>query len=125
MNVNQILDLSLSSEYDLFVDKDRSLNSNINCTYFSGTTELPFNFTAYSAATLTVKNQNGTVLMIFSTLDGSIILGTSSFKLVKSFDEMDVIRAGQYNYDMFISGNMLPKRAFLRGKITFNQNISN
>ena len=125
MNIQNTLDLSLASVYDMIVDKDRSLASIINCTYYSGSTEVPFNFTSYTAATLTVKNDKGTILIVFNTTDGSIVLGTTSFQLVKTAAEMNVVRAGVYDYDMFITSPALPKRAFLRGKITFVQNISN
>lgn len=125
MNINNQVDLSLYSEYDFTVSKDRSLSSTINCTYMSGTTEVPFLFSGYTGATLTIKNSAGTILMTFSTLDGSIVLGTSSFQLNKTYAEMDVVRAGTYAYDMILSNSQLPKRGFLRGKITFLQNVTN
>ena len=125
MNINNQIDISLYSEYDFTVSKDRSLSSTINCTYMSGTTEVPFSFTGYSASTLTIKNSAGTILMTFSTTDGSIVLGSSSFQLNKTSAEMDVVRAGTYAYDMILSSALLPKRGFLRGKITFIQNITN
>jgi hypothetical protein len=91
----------------------------------SGDTEVQFDMSAYSGATLTVKNQQGTILMVFSTTDGSIVLGTSSFQLIKTYAEMDTVRAGIYVYDMYLSNASLPKRAFLIGKITYVQNIGN
>jgi hypothetical protein len=126
MNINQSLDLSLASEYDLTCDKDRSLNATIEATYMSGTTAMTFNFNAYTGATLTIKNQQGTILMVFSTIDGSIVLGNYGiFQLIKSYADMNAVRAGQYAYDMYLSNSTLPKRNFLRGKITFQQNIGN
>lgn len=126
MNINQTLDLSLASEYDLIVDKDRSLNTIIEATYMSGDTEVSFDFSAYSGATLTVKNQQGTILIVFNTNDGSIILGNyGQFSLIKTYAEMNAVRAGLYVYDMYLSNASLPKRAFLRGKINFIQNIGN
>jgi hypothetical protein len=123
MNINNNLDLTLSSEYDLSVERGRDLQSTINCTYLSGGTEVPFSFSAYTGATMTIKNEQGTIIMQFSTLDGSIVLGSNSFQLVKDAAEMLIPRAQTYNYDMYISG-VIPKRGFLRGKITFLQNIS-
>jgi hypothetical protein len=122
------LDLSLASVYDIQCDRDKTLNSTITCTYIdiTGTTQL-FDFSSYSGATITIKNSAGTVLMLFSTTDGSITLygNTGKFKLLKTSAEMDVIRSGQYNYDMILKSAVYPKRAFLRGKIFFIQNITN
>lgn len=120
------LDLSMSAEYDLIVDKDKTLNVAVSCTYFSGSTEYSFDFTSYTGATLTVKNKSGTILQTFSTTDGSIDLQVGGiFKLIKSYTEMNTVRSGKYDYDMYLSNSTYPKRAFLRGKITYIQNISN
>lgn len=121
------LDLFTASEYDLFVGKNRTLNSNITCTYLdvTGGTQY-FDFSGYTGATMMIKNVAGTVLLQFSTTDNSIeLLPNGVFKLNKSAKEMDVVRAGQYNYDMYLSSAVYPKRAFLYGKITLIQNISN
>jgi len=125
--MEKILDLSQAAEYDLIVAKDRTLNSSITCTYLNttGGTEY-FDFSSYTGATLTVKNLSGTILITFSLSDSSILLQNNGvFKLVKTSTEMDVVRAGEYNYDMYLSSALYPKRAFLRGKISFIQNISN
>lgn len=121
------LDLLLSSEYDLIVGKNKTLNSIITATYLNttGGTEY-FEFSGYTGASLTVKNNAGTVLMNFDTSDGSIVLQTNGqFRLVKSATEMDGIRAGVYNYNMDLHNAQYPKRAFLRGKITWIQNYTN
>ena len=123
MNINNTLDLSLASEYNLIADKNRTLLCTINCTYMSGSTEVPFSFSAYTGATLMVKNEQGTIMLTFSTTDGSLVLGADSFALNKTAAEMSIIRAGQYKYDMYISG-VIPRRSFLRGKITINPNIA-
>ena len=39
--------------------------------------------------------------------------------------EMNTVRAGCYRYDMYLSNHIYAKRGFLRGKITYTQNISN
>jgi len=119
------VDLALSSEYDLIVDKDRTLNRNIYCWYLSGCTEYEFNFSPYSGATMTVKNSSGTIVQSFSTTDGSIVLQAGGLlKLYKTAEEMDKVRSGEYRYDLFLTGSQYPKRAFLRGKINYLQNIA-
>lgn len=124
--MEKFLDLSMSSVYDIELDKNKSLNVSVSCTYFSGSTEYSFDFTGYTGATLTVKNQSGTILQTFSTSDGSISLEVGGvFKLIKTAEEMDTVRAGEYEYDMYLSNSTYPKRAFLRGDIKYLQNISN
>ena len=120
------VDLALSSEHSLIVDKDRTLNRNIYCWFLSGCTEYEFNFFWYSGATMTVKNSSGTVVQQFSVADGSITLQAGGLlKLYKSAADMDKVRSGEYNYDLFLTGSQIEKRAFLRGKITYLQNIAN
>ena len=127
--MEQTLDLNQAVEYDLIVAKDRTLNTNITCTYVNvtgGTSYFDFGSSGYTGATLVVKNTAGTILMTFSTTDGSITLGSNGvFNLKKTSAEMDVIRAGCYPYDMYLKSATYPKRAFMRGKITFLQNIAN
>ena len=124
--MEKTLDLSMSAEYDLIVDRDKTLSVSISCTYFSGTTEYSYDFTPYTGATLTVKNDSGTIVQAFSTSDGSIDLQVGGvFKLIKTDVEMLTVRSGQYRYDMYLSNSTFPKRAFLRGDITYIQNISN
>lgn len=123
--MEKTLDLSFASEYDLIFDKDKSLNVSVTCTYFSGCTEYNYDFSSFTGATLTVKNESGKIVQTFSTLNGSIVLQTGGvFKLIKTDVEMDIIRAGEYHYDMYLINSAYPKRAFLRGHITYIQNIS-
>lgn len=124
--MEKFLDLSMSSEYDLILDKNKSLNVSVSCTFISGCTEYNYDFSPYSGATLTVKNNSGTIIQVFSTTDGSIVLQPLGvFKLVKTDVQMNLVRSGEYDYDMYLSSATYPKRAFLRGKITYIQNISN
>jgi hypothetical protein len=124
--MEKFLDLSFAAMYDIFIDKDRTLNVSISCTYFSGCTEYSYDFTPYTGATLVVKNDSGTIVQTFSTLDGSILLQVGGvFKLIKTAIQMDTVRAGCYSYDMYLSSSTWAKRAFLYGKITYHQNIAN
>ena len=121
------LELFLSAEYNLEVDKDRTLNSDIYCYYYSGDTESEyyFNFDSFTGATMSIKNKSGTQVMLFSTDDGSIALGNAGkLTLYKTWSQMDKVRSGIYRYDMYLSSAAWPKRGFLRGDITFYQNIA-
>lgn len=120
------LDLFTASVYDIVCGKDRTLNQRITCTYLSGNTTMYFDFSTYTGGILTVKNQSGSILMVFQTSDGSLnLLPNGVFSLVKTPVEMDTVRAGSYNYDMILTKAGGVKRAFLYGKITFIQNITN
>lgn len=129
--MHKSLDLSRASEYDLTVEKGRTLNAPIECKYYDTTNTLQtFEFLdevhPYTGGTMTIKNTAGTILMTFSTTDGSMTLGALGvLTLSKTAAEMDVVRAGSYSYDLYISNDLYPKRNFLRGTITFIQNISN
>jgi len=124
--MEKTVDLSFAAMYDIFVDRDKTLSVSVSCTYFSGCTEYSFDFTPYTGATLMVKNDSGTIVQTFTTLDGSIVLGIGGvFKLVKTDVEMNFVRSGIYHYDMYLSSSTYPKRAFLTGKITYNQNYAN
>lgn len=119
------LDLSQASYYDLLVDKNRTLSTQITCTYVSGSTTYYFDFAPYTGATLQIKNAAGVVVLEFDTDDGSIVLLVDGvFKLIKSAEEMNKPLASVYNYDMYLRSATTPKRAFLKGKITFNSYTS-
>ena len=125
--MDKTLELFLSAEYNLEVDKDRTLNSELYCYYYSGDTEteLNYDFTFYTGATMSVKNNSGTQVMLFSTDDGSITLGVGGvLTLTKTWEEMNKVRSGVYKYDIYLSSAAWPKRGFLRGDITFYQNIA-
>jgi len=116
--------------YNLLVNRNRTLNFTKKCVFFSATTtgftEFNFDFSIYTGATMEVRRTFGsTVLLTFSTLDGSIILGANGeFSLVKSADDLKTLRAGEYQYDIYLSSNSKPKRAFLYGKFTLYDYIT-
>lgn len=125
--MEKLLNLSLAAQYDLIAEQGRTLNVNVTATYTdnSGSTT-SFDFTPYSSATLQVKNQAGTIILSFSTTDSSIqLLSNGVFKLQKTAEEMDKPRAGQYDYDMYLTSVTHPKRNFLHGKINITHKISN
>ena len=123
----QNLDLDQSAKYDMVIMRNRTLNSVITCQYIdsvSGATA--FDFSTYTGAVLQVRVKPDTtaVLLEFSTDDGSIeLLPDGKFKLNKSSVDLQQ-RAGDYYYDMYISSDLLPKRAFLTGGFKIIQNIS-
>ncbi len=122
------LDLRKDGDYNIIFQTNRTLKQIFQATFFSGTTELPFDFTPYSGAVLQVrvKPDYPNVLLEFNTIDGSILLGVNGeFELVKTADEMN-IRFGNYVYDMFLIESTAPdtKREFLRGDFILKDDVS-
>ena len=125
--INCELNIAEDANYDIIIKKDRTLNQLFDAYFTSGSTDYPFDFTVYSGATLEVRKTFNSeyVVLTFSTTDGSIVLGADGqFSLVKSAALLDVIRAGDYQYDMYLSSASKPKRAFLYGDFKIRDRIT-
>ena len=127
----QNLDLRTDSQYNLIINKDRTLNAVITAQIVSGTTTgntlVDFDFSSFSAATLQVriKPEAPFTVLDFDTDDGSIVLSTgATFQLIKTATQLSVVRAGEYFYDMYLANATYPKYAFLSGKFTITSNIT-
>lgn len=124
----QNLDLRQDSQYNLIINKDRTLMVNITAQYLSGSTMVDYDFSSYSGACLQVrlKPDSPFITLQFNTTDGSIVLPASggTFQLYKTAAQLEKIRAGEYFYDMYLISNTYPKRAFLSGSFTVLPNIS-
>ena len=122
------LDLRQDTQYDLVINKDRTLAAVVSAVYMSGTTEVDFNFTTYTGATLDVKSspKSQTNILEFSTDDGSIVLSSTgnTFQLNKTYTELANTKTGTYEYDMYIQSVTYPKRAFLSGKFIIEDRIT-
>lgn len=129
---NQNLDLRMDSQYNIVINKNKTLLSNITAQYISGTTTgdtyVDFDFSSYTGATLQVRTNPDApfVVLQFSTTDGSIVLPASggTFQLKKTATELSTVRAGQYFYNMDLHSATYPKRAFLSGEFTIIPNIT-
>lgn len=127
----QNLDLRNDSQYNLIINKDRTLNATITAYVVSATTTgntcIPFDFSSFSAATLQVrlKPDSPFCVLEFKTSDGSIVLSvTNTFQLIKTATQLATVRAGEYLYDMYLSSATYPKYAFLSGNFTITTNIT-
>lgn len=122
-----ILNLRQDTQYDLEIKKDRTLTATISAVFMSGTTEVDFNFSSYSGATLDVKkdSKSNITILEFNTLDSSIILSSgNTFQLIKTAQELANLPIGDFEYDMFLSSTTYPKRAFLSGKFIIVDRIT-
>lgn len=125
--MNEHIDLTQDSVYDLTINKDRDLNLQIQSEVWSGSSFIGlFDFTPYTGATLQirVKPNDSNLVLSFSVADNSIVFGVGEFALVKSADQLANVRSGEFFYDMFLSSTTQKRRAFLSGRITINSTVS-
>lgn len=126
--MNQNLDIRQDSQYNIVLNKNKTLKTNITAYYMSGDTEVEFDFSSYTGATMQVriKPDSPFAVLTFSTTDGSIVLPASggTFQLNKTYTELSTVRAGEYQYQMDLHSATYPKRAFLSGQFTIIPNIT-
>lgn len=127
----QTIDLRMDSQYNLVINKQRTLIATITAYYLTGTTEdtcVEYEFAPYSGAILQVrlKYDSPFCVLEFNTDDGSIVLPAigGTFQLKKTAEELEKVRAGEYVYDMYLSSATYPKRAFLSGSFTITPNVT-
>ena len=121
------LDVRQDSNYDMKVNRNRTLDQTFDAYFTSGTTEYEFDFTPYSGASLQVRKKydSAYVILEVSTDDGSIVLGVDGqFTLTKTAEELENVRAAENIYDMYISSASAAKRAFLSGKFTITDRVT-
>lgn len=124
------LDLRQDSNFDILINKQRTLDANILAYIMSGDTCVDFDFSAYSGAVLQVrmKPDSPFAVLTFTTADGSITLPVSggTFNIFKSAEDLAKVRAGVYHYDMYLIPLLSPtvKRAFLSGSFTISDRIT-
>ena len=126
--INCELDIRQDSIYDLVINRNRTLNQTFDTYFESGDTEIAFDLTVYSGATMEVRKQFGSsfTALRFSTDDGSLTLGVDGqFNLTKSAEDLQKVRAGDYIYDFYLSNSETPKRAFLSGDFKLHNYVTN
>lgn len=127
--MNQNLDLTQDSKYNIVINKNKTLLSTITAYYLaSGSTEVEYDFSSYTGACLQVrlKPDSPFCVLQFNTSDGSIVLPASggTFQLKKTHTELNLCRAGEYVYDMYLVSPTYPRRAFISGSFTINPNVT-
>ena len=117
------IDTRQDAEYDYIINKSMDLHDSRICEYYTGTTptsKVFFDFTNYSGACLTVKPnyRANQVILVFDTLDGSIVLGVSggTFQLNKTSTELSTLPIGEFQYNMWLRNSVESHRSFLSGK---------
>jgi hypothetical protein len=113
--MEQTLDLC-SGDDIIYADINSRISILIICVNFDGIVNYSFDFTSYIGATLTVKDESESIIMTFSTLDGSIVLKDRGvFELIKDNNEI----SGKYDYQMYLSSEEDSMINFISGKIIF------
>lgn len=126
MNTGIIIDGRTDTTYNILINRNRYLNLTFQCEVYSGGTfHNYFDFTAYTGASLIVKNNASDSFspLSFSTADGSIeLLTNGQFKLTKNANQLG-LRAGDYVYGMVLNSPSMQKRAFLSGIISIIETV--
>lgn len=126
----QTIDIRQDAEYDMIINKGMDLNAVLTCSYYTGNTAsdiVSFDFSAYSGATLIVKQnyKNNIPVLKFDTDDGSIVLSSTggSFQLKKTAVELQAIQNGVFEYSMYLRSSTIKRRAFLSGQFIIKNQI--
>jgi hypothetical protein len=130
MTSKDTIDLRQDAEYDILLDRGMDLNAVLTATYYTGTTDTAwvyFDFTSYTGATITVKQnyKSTSSILTFDTSDGSIVLGTTggTFQLIKSAMQLSIVPIGTYQYSMYLRSATQSKRGFLSGNFIIEAQI--
>ena len=123
----KVTDNRLGIRVDIEARKGADFHRRFHAQFYSGDTLTNVDFIGYSGASLQVRRKpNSPVIeLAFSTTDNSIVLGEEGrFDLKLGYEDMDKIRAGEYDYDMYLSSPTYPKRDFMYGVFTIIDRIT-
>jgi len=121
------IDYRLGVQVEIHARKGADFHRRFHAQYPSGDTYVDIDFSQYTGATINVRRKPNSPYkeLTFSTTDGSIVLGTDGrFDLTLSNEIMNGIRAGEYDYDMYLSNTTYPKRDFMFGKFIIADKIT-
>jgi len=117
----------LAYQVDIEARKGADFHQRFHVQVQSGSTLLDYDLTQFTGASMQVRTRPNSPIaeLTFSTSDGSIVLGTlGRMDLKMSAEQMDKIRAGQYDYDMYLSNATYAKRDFMAGMLTITERIT-
>lgn len=123
----KVTDSRLGVRVDIVATKGRDFARRFHTQYYSGTTLYNFDFSAYTGATLQVRRKPNSpiVELSFSTSESSISFGDDGrFTLTKGYADMDKLRSGIYEYDMYLSNSTYAKRDFMFGEFEITERIT-
>ena len=125
--MSKVTDKRLGVQVDIVARKGADFHRRFHAQYYSGTTIYDVDFSQWTGATLQLRRKPNSpiVELEFSTATASIFLGDDGrFDLQLGYAEMDIIRAGVYYYDMYLSNATYLKRDFIFGEFTITERIT-
>jgi len=123
----KVTDNRLGVRVDIVAAKDRDFDRRFHAQFYSGTTLIDFEFTNYSGASLQVRRKPNSpiVELSFTTVAGSISFdGEGRFTLQLGYADMNNLRSGVYDYDMYLSNTTYPKRDFMYGEFEITERVT-
>lgn len=123
----QIIDLAQDSNYDIVVNKNRTLNATLHCQYLSGDTYVDFSFDNYQYIIMHVKSRPDSekVVLSLSNIASTLLMQPQGRLQFKAEHKLMDLRVGEYVYDIYVYNNDENKRAFLSGKFTVQATVTN
>ena len=125
--MSKTIDYRLGVQCEIQAAKDRDFSRRFHAQVQSGDTYIDYDLDSFSAATLQVRRKANSpiVELTFSTTDGSIVLSQDGrFNLIKDYAAMNGLRAGEYQYDMYLTNTAYPKRDFMFGKFIIYDKVT-
>ena len=125
--MTKVTDKRLGVRVDIVARKGADFHRRFHCQYYSGTTAVDMDFSAFTGATMQIRRKPNSPVteLAFNTVDSSIVFGVDGrFDLKLSDADMDKIRAGEYDYDMYLSNSTYAKRDFMYGVFTITDKIT-
>lgn len=125
--MSKTIDYRLGIQVEIQARKGADFHRRFHAQYPSGNTYVNVDFSQYTGATLEVRRKPNSPIkeLVFSTTDDSIILGSDGrFDLILDNTTMDTLRAGEYDYDMYLINATYPKRDFIFGKFIIYDKIT-
>ena len=123
----KVTDNRLGIRVDIDARKGADFHRRFHAQYYSGTTLVNIDFNAWDGATMQIRRKPNSPIteLSFSTTDGSIVLAEDGrFDLILGYEDMDKIRGGDYDYDMYLTSTTYPKRDFMYGTMTIEDRIT-
>ena len=117
----------LGVRVDIITRKGANFHRRFHSQILSGDTLVDYDLTVFSGATLQVrKSYNSPIVELsFTTEAGSIILNPlGRFELILNDVEMNVLRSGEYVYDMYLRSSTYAKRDFIYGEFTISEKVT-
>jgi len=117
----------LGIEVEIEARKGADFQRRFHTQVYSGDTVVDYDLSVWTGATLEVRRKPSSPIseLTFNTSDSTIVLGDNGrFDLIMNAENMNGIRAGEYEYDMYLTNDSTSKRDFMYGKFIISDRIT-